>query len=232
MARSSNLASGVVSYQPDELVLTVLAGTTLSEVDDALRPCGQRLRIPRIGTVGGALATRRNGIRVADNNALPNIVLMIKAIDGTGSEFVAGGPTVKNVSGFDLVKLLIGSWGTLATISEATIRTEPIPMVSRWWRGWGSVNDLYRPSVAWVVGDETIVNLEGHPDDVEAQAGLLDGFNEIDEPSAEDEVKLAGGLESTALFSGPTLDICRRLKASFDPENQLSPGLSVEWGLV
>jgi FAD/FMN-containing dehydrogenase len=232
VGRSSGLASGVVLYEPDELVLRVGAGTPLVEVSALLAAHRQRLRIPSVGSVGGALATRRNGIRPADNNALPNIVLMVRAIDGTGAEFTAGGPTVKNVSGFDLVKLLVGSWGVLATITEATIRTEPIPASSRWWKGRGSVDDLYRPSVVWADGEEVIVNIEGHPDDVSEQARLLSGFKEIEAPSADEELALNPSSPPVGFAHGPSLEICRRLKAAFDPCNTLNPELSTAWGLV
>ena len=232
MARSAGIESGIVSYEPDELVLRVLAGTTLTEVGEVLRARGQRLRIPLIGTVGGAIATRRNGIHPADNNGLPNIVLMLRAIDGSGTEFTAGGPTVKNVSGFDLVKLLVGSWGTLATITEATVRTEPIPASSRWWKGAGPVEALFRPSVVWPLGDEFLVNIEGHPADVDSQANLLRGFTEIEAPSAEEELALAGGRLNQPVDSGPGFEICRRLKSSFDPDNNLNPELSLKWNLV
>lgn len=232
MARSAHIAAGIVSYEPEELVLRVRAGTTLVEVDEVLRSHGQRLRIPLIGTIGGAIATRRNGIHPADNNALPNIVLMLRATDGKGTEFTAGGPTVKNVSGFDLVKLLVGSWGTLATITEATLRTDPIPASSRWWRGAGAVDALFRPSVVWPIGEGFLVNIEGHPVDVENQAKLLRGFTEVEAPSAEEELALAGGRFTQPFESNPSFEICRRLKSSFDPDNNLNPELSLKWNLV
>ena len=232
MGRSTDLPSGIVSYEPEELVLRVYAGTPLADVQSALKEKSQRLRIPMIGTVGGAVATRRNGIRPADNAALPNVVLMCRAIDGIGRSFTAGGPTVKNVSGFDLVKLLVGSWGTLATITEVMLRTEPIPTTSRWFRGAGPTSSLFRPSVVWHTEGATIVNLEGHPADVEQEAQKLQGFREIDPPNAAEETALAPATPLGAAPSGPLLEICRRLKKSFDPENTLGPDLSRRWGLI
>ncbi|MFM7093053.1 MAG: FAD-binding protein, partial [Actinomycetota bacterium] len=145
MSRSSSMQSGVIRFEPDELVVEAHAGTTMRELADILSEKGQRLRIPAVGTVGGAVAERRNGPYPSDNNALPNIVLRIRAVDGAGRAFTAGGGTVKNVSGFDLVKVLVGSRGTLATITEVTLRTEPIPRASRWFEGTGPVDALYRP---------------------------------------------------------------------------------------
>lgn len=239
MSRSAKLDSGVTAFQPDELIVDVLAGTSMSELSHELAAAGQRLRIPAVGTVGGAIAARRNGPYPADNAALPNIVLRIRAVDGQGRTFTAGGGTVKNVSGFDLVKVMVGSYGTLATILEVRLRTEPIPRASRWFAGEGSVDGLYRPALVAHHAGRTVVNLEGHPDDVIEQAALLNGFVETETPSPEQLCRFAP-LESTgrgttsASTDGDqsTLSICRRLKASFDPENLMAPERSVTWGLV
>ena len=150
MSRSAQMQAGVIGFEPDELVVHTHAGTTMRDLAETLATKGQRLRIPAVGTVGGTIAARRNGPYPADNSTLPNIVLRIRAIDGTGRKFTAGGGTVKNVSGFDLVKVLVGSRGTLATITEVTLRTEPIPRASRWFEGAGPVHALYRPSLVAV----------------------------------------------------------------------------------
>jgi FAD/FMN-containing dehydrogenase len=84
----------------------------------------------------------------------------------------------------------------------------------------------------WHTEGATIVNLEGHPDDVAQEAKKLPEFHEIDPPSAIEETALAPATPHGAAPSGPLLDICRRLKRSFDPENTLSPDLSLRWGLL
>lgn len=232
MSRSLGLASGVVSIQPDELLVRVRAGTLMAELREALAVHRQRLRIPMVGTVGGCVASRRNGPFPSDNRAMPNIVLQISATDGEGRHFRAGGTTVKNVSGFDLVKVLVGSRGTLATITEVLFRSEPIPAASRWFSGTGATSVLYRPSLAAEIDGRFFVNIEGHPDDVEEQYRLLDGYDEIDAPS--DEWLVTNGQSSREDFSldQATLAICRRLKAAFDPHNRLSPELSRSMGLT
>lgn len=235
MTRSKELSSGVVRFEPEELVVSVRAGTTMEELGAVLKSKHQRLRIPAIGTVGGALAARRNGPFPSDNFALPNIVLKIHAIDGTGRAFVAGGGTVKNVSGFDLVKLLVGSWGTLATITEAIFRTEPIPACSRWFIGDGDVGELYRPVLVAPCRGGLCINLEGHPDDVDEQAAFLRGFAEIPAPSTTEMLQLFSIPEvppERPDLAPAVVDICRRLKARFDPHNALSPELSTRWGLA
>ena len=234
MNRSSSLQTGVIRFEPDELVVEVHAGTSMRELAQSLAAKGQRLRIPAVGTVGGAIAARRNGPYPADNNALPNIVMRIRAIDGAGRAFTAGGGTVKNVSGFDLVKVLVGSRGTLATIIEVTLRTEPIPRASRWFEGTGSISGLYRPALVARHRGRTVVNLEGHPDDVIEQSLLLQGFEEVQTPSPEqlhsfeplDDASLDGAISESALA------VCRRLKSAFDPDNLLAPERSLALGLL
>lgn len=232
MSRSRTVPSGITNYEPEELILTAGAGTPMAEIREELHRRGQRLRVPAHGSLGGSVVTRRNGIHPADNAAFPNIVLMCRARDGSGALFTAGGPTVKNVSGFDLVKVLVGSWGTLATLEEVTLRTEPAPRCSRWFRGTGPVDRLFRPAVVWRVGAETIVNVEGHPADVDDQVELLRGFAEISAPSPSEEMSLAPDHAGGAAPSGPALEICRRLKKAFDPDNLLSPEVSVAWGIA
>lgn len=232
MSRSDALGSGVISVEPDELKVAVKAGTRMTDLAAALAAHGQRLRIPMVGTVGGALAARRNGPFAADNRTLPNIVLMLKATDGLGRDFRAGGTTVKNVSGFDLVKVLVGSNGTLATITEALIRTEPIPQCSRWFLGYGSTGHLYRPALVVARDDKVMVNLEGHPVDVEEQRALIADFAEIERPTDAELLGLAMSGRIVSSVDTAQMAVCRRLKSSFDPDNRLSPALSVELGLV
>ena len=232
MSRSHDLEAGIVSVQPDELLVRVRAGTTMINLRDALATHGQRLRIPMIGTVGGAVASRRNGPYPSDNRGMPNIVLQITATDGEGRSFRAGGTTVKNVSGFDLVKVLVGSRGTLATITEVLFRTEPIPAASRWFAGSGTTSVLHRPSAVIRVGERWFVNVEGHPADVEEQFRLLESFEEVDTPT--DEWLMANGptFAMGTRTHDATMAICRRLKAAFDPHNHLSPELSHQMGLT
>ena len=99
----------------------------------------------------------------------------------------AGGPTVKNVSGYDLCRLLVGSLGTLGLIGEVILRTRPVPAVSRWFRGRhrrsrrACCAAVHRPACVLWDGTTTWVLLEGHPDDVDAQA-VAAGLAETDGP--------------------------------------------------
>ena len=161
------------------MTVRVRAGTTVADLDDALAEVGQtrgrcrRGRAPRwaacspwataacAGWAGGRCATR---------------VLEVRYVSAEGTVVKAGGPTVKNVSGFDLCRLLVGSLGTLGLLAEVVLRTRPLPAVERWLAGeadpFALLPRLHRPaSVLWD-GTTTWVLLEGHPADVEAQARL------------------------------------------------------------
>ena len=102
------------------------AGTPVAEVDAALAEHGQRVAIPPTGTVGGALAVGRSGIRRLGDGPIRDAVLQVRYVSAAGEIVKAGGPTVKNVSGFDLCRLLVGSRGTLGFLGDVILRTRPL----------------------------------------------------------------------------------------------------------
>ena len=117
-------------------------GTPLAEIEAALRAHGQRLAFepPDFGallgveapqTLGGVLAANLAGSRRVVGGAARDHFLGFSAVDGLGERFKAGGKVVKNVTGYDLPKLLAGSWGTLAVLTEVTIRVAPAPEVEQ-----------------------------------------------------------------------------------------------------
>ena len=123
----SNL-SGITLYEPGELVLTARAGTKLSEVEAAIGQRNQCLAFepPQFGplfgndaspTLGGTIASGWSGPRRVKAGAVRDHVLGALAIGGDGEVFKSGGRVVKNVTGFDLPKLLTGSHGTLAALT-------------------------------------------------------------------------------------------------------------------
>jgi glycolate oxidase FAD binding subunit len=133
---------GIVTYEPAELVLTARAATPLSTIERALAANAQRLAFepPDFGTllgnarpqtIGGVLATNLAGSRRATAGAARDHFLGFHAVAGSGESFKAGGKVVKNVTGYDLPKLLAGSWGTLAVLTEVTIRVAPAPELDR-----------------------------------------------------------------------------------------------------
>jgi len=134
--------AGIVTYEPAELVLTARAATPLTTIEQALAANGQRLAFepPDFGrllgaqrpqTLGGIIATNLAGSRRVTAGAARDHFLGFAAVTGRGELFKAGGKVVKNVTGYDLPKLLAGSWGTLAVLTEVTIRVAPKPELDR-----------------------------------------------------------------------------------------------------
>ncbi len=133
---------GIVAYEPAELVLTARAATPLATIERTLQEQAQRLAFepPDFGallgserpqTIGGVLAANLAGSRRVTAGAARDHFLGFHAVTGRGEPFKAGGKVVKNVTGYDLPKLLAGSWGTLAVLTEVTIRVAPAPELDR-----------------------------------------------------------------------------------------------------
>src|ERR1700730_3440532 len=131
--------SGITLYEPEELVLSAKAGTSLSEIEALVAAKGQRLAFEPMdcgqllgssigrGSIGGTIAANLCGPRRLTAGAARDHLLGFVAVSGRGELFKAGGRVVKNVTGFDLSKLLAGSFGTLAVMSEVTLKVLPRP---------------------------------------------------------------------------------------------------------
>jgi glycolate oxidase FAD binding subunit len=129
--------SGVTLYEPEELVLSAKAGTPLAEIEALAAANGQQLAFEPMdygpllgaataaGTVGGAISANLSGPRRIKAGAARDHFLGVSAVSGRGETFKSGGRVVKNVTGYDLCKLLAGSWGTLAVMTDVTIKTLP-----------------------------------------------------------------------------------------------------------
>lgn len=130
---------GVKLYEPEELILVVGPGTPLTDLKQMLADHGQHLAFEPPdygvlwgeasdqGTVGGAIMSGRNGPRRLTAGGARDFVLGAKAVNGRGEQFAAGGRVVKNVTGFDLPKLIAGSFGTLCAVTELTLKVLPKP---------------------------------------------------------------------------------------------------------
>ena len=132
--------SGIVSYQPEELILTVRPGTRLDEIKAVLMTKNQCLGFDPVSwnlsgakgkaTIGGAISADASGSGRLRHGAARDSLLGFRAVNGFGEAFNAGGKVVKNVTGFDLPKLVCGAFGTLCVLTELTFRVFPRPRFS------------------------------------------------------------------------------------------------------
>ena len=132
---------GVIDYDPRELILTARAGTPLAEIDTLLATENQMLafepwdhgalfgRSIGTATIGGIVAAGVSGPRRLSLGAARDHFLGFEAVSGRAEHFVAGGKVIKNVTGYDLPKLMAGSWGRLAAFTQLTLKVLPRPRI-------------------------------------------------------------------------------------------------------
>jgi glycolate oxidase FAD binding subunit len=181
--------SGVVAYEPADMTVSVLAGTPVADLVSVLAEAGQECPLdPRsdAATVGGVLACGLSGPRRLRVGPVRDRVLEVHVVTGDGRVVRGGGPTVKNVTGYDLPRVMVGALGTLGVLGQVTLRTQPIPAASTWAASFESPatlrSRLFRPScLAWD-GTTTHVLLEGHPEDLDAEIAAA-GLTRADEPA-------------------------------------------------
>jgi len=136
---SSRAMRGITLYEPSEMVMAARTGTPLSQVEMALAERRQMLAFEPVelgpltggqagqATIGGVFATNTSGARRIAVGAARDHLLGVKGINGRGEVFKSGGRVMKNVTGYDLCRGLVGSWGTLAVLSEVTFKVLPVP---------------------------------------------------------------------------------------------------------
>ncbi|WP_419925663.1 FAD-binding protein [Candidatus Poriferisocius sp.] len=247
---------GVRVFDPADMTIRVGAGTPVEELDAALAEAGQRANLPMApgATVGGVLAVGRDGVHALGRGRLRDALLEAVYVADDGRLVTAGGPTVKNVSGFDLCRLLVGSLGTLGLLGEVILRTWPRPATQRWLAGPCDPTELRRclfspSSILWD-GHTVWVHLEGHESDVEAEAELARslGCEPTDGPPPLPANRVPTGALRAEGFPGSfvvqvgtgsayvsepvslaepdpaVISLHQRLKAEFDPRGRLNPG--------
>ncbi len=123
--------TGVVDYVPGDLTMTVRAGTTLREIDAVTRDQEQWFPLnphgSEDGTIGATVATGSFGPLAHGFGRARDLVLGVEFVTGDGRVVRGGGKVVKNVAGFDLVRLITGSWGTIGVLTEVTLRLHSLP---------------------------------------------------------------------------------------------------------
>jgi len=133
-SRTLSLAalSGIIAYVPGDLTITAWAGTTMAELSQATAAHGQWLGLDpagdRHGTIGATVATASSGPLSHAFGTPRDLVLGLEAVTGYGEVVRPGGRVVKNVAGFDLVRLYTGAWGTLGPITALTLRLRAVPV--------------------------------------------------------------------------------------------------------
>ncbi len=136
---STKALRGITLYEPNEMVMAARAGTPLSQLEASLAERGQMLAFEPASlaavaggeagasTIGGVFASNLSGARRITVGAARDHLLGVRAVNGRGEIFKAGGRVMKNVTGVDLCRGLSGSWGTLAVLSEVTFKVLPMP---------------------------------------------------------------------------------------------------------
>ena len=242
---------GIEAFEPAEMTVTVGAGTSVAVLSAALAEHGQEVAIdgPHGSTVGGALMVGRSPLRRGRLGEVADVLLQADCVGADGAAFTAGGPTVKNVTGYDLCRLLVGSLGTLALVGRVILRTRPLPEAFAWMSGAVSAREvldvLYRPATVLWDGAETTVRIEGNGQDVDEEVDRLQmlGMVPTVEPALPEEwdrwtgvLPVGGVLEVGAGVvrrpDPPELGtvpvgvraLGERVRDSFDPTRRLNPG--------
>ncbi|MBZ9983367.1 MULTISPECIES: glycolate oxidase subunit GlcE [unclassified Mesorhizobium] len=180
--------AGVTLYEPAELVLSAKAGTPLAEIETLLAQNGQQLAFepmdygpllggePGKGTLGGALAVNLSGPRRLKAGAARDHILGIHVVSGRGEAFKSGGRVVKNVTGYDLSKLMANSWGTLAVFTDVTFKVLPSAETEVTLAIRGLLDDAAAAAMALALGSSAEVSSAAHvPERIAARvaAGAL-----------------------------------------------------------
>lgn len=183
--------AGILDYVPAEMTVRCLAGTSIADLGAALADAGQQVILPDdrpSATVGGLLAVGRSGLFRLGLGPVRDALLQVRYVSAEGLVITGGGPTVKNVAGFDLPRLFVGSLGTLGLIGEVILRTRPRPQTERWLSGhtdpFALRDRLHRPQAILWDGTTTWVALAGYGRDVDAESAVARscGLDEVDGP--------------------------------------------------
>ena len=185
-AREVRAPAGIVALEPAEMTVRVRAGTPVHELHAALAETGQRTALPERpgGTVGGALMVGESAITRLGLGPVRDALLQARFVCADGRVATGGAATVKNVSGFDLCRLLVGSLGTIGLLGEALLRTVPIPESEQWFRLDGAdPREVWRRcrtaiSTLWD-GTGTWVLLSGYEPDTAADRATLGALGEV-----------------------------------------------------
>ncbi len=235
--------SGIVEYEPGDLTITVGAATTIAELDAVTAAHNQWCPLSPWGTddgsVGATIATATPG-PYAHALGLPrDLVLGLECVDGTGKVLRPGGKVVKNVAGFDLVRLMTGAWGSLAAITRVSLRLRARPAVDETWvvevgaaHADAARHALRRsatpPMACEEFAGQLLVRIAGNAAYVQAARTAL---RAVGDAERADDARWAQIRAATRPFRAraPMAEAVRLLDAgvkhAFDPANILNPGI-------
>ncbi|MDO8889298.1 MAG: glycolate oxidase subunit GlcE [Hydrogenophaga sp.] len=230
--------SGIVSYEPTELVITAKAGTPLAEVEALLAGQGQCFPFepPRFGpggTVGGMVASGLAGPARATAGSVRDFVLGARFINGRGELLTFGGQVMKNVAGYDVSRVMAGSMGTLGVISEVSLKVLPVALSEATLVFSLGQHDALEQLHRWG-GQPLPINASCWvKDDTQADAPdllfvRLRGAVAAVEAACERMAREAGGTRMDNAQAGPDWDACRDQRLPFFTAP--SPGLCL-WRL-
>ena len=246
---------GIVEYEPGDLTITVGAATTVAELDAVTAAHRQWCPLAPwggdAGTVGATVATATAGPYTHAMGAPRDLVLGLECVDGTGKVLRPGGKVVKNVAGFDLTRLMTGAWGSLAALTQVSLRLRALPAVDETWSvamlgdAREAVTGLRRsnvppiacealePRIATWLGlpgqEHLLVRIAGNAAYVAAARAAVQalGAAKQHETGAWTIVREAPR-EARAPHTelAPALrELTARVKRTFDPANILNPGI-------
>ena len=233
--------SGIVTYEPEELIVTVKPGTPLEEIESTLAAKNQRLGFePQdwralLGsqgtpTIGGAISANANGPAAIRFGRARDHLLGFRAVNGFGEAYKGGGKVVKNVTGFDLPKLMCGAMGTLGPMVELTFRVFP-KHAEKIFVSASSDGAVLRKvaaspleATALLHSDgKAYVRLEGALDEKTAMLRILGDFVETEALPDPVLPKMPFPTEPSARAA-----LTRAVKAAFDPLGLFNPGRMYE----
>jgi glycolate oxidase FAD binding subunit len=248
---------GIEEYVAGDLTLTARSGTTLAEIDQATAAHGQWCPLLPWGddasSVGAVFATASGGPFAGSLGRPRDLAIGIEFVDGTGATIRGGGRVVKNVAGFDLTRLLVGSWGTLGVITEVSVRLRARPAVDETYAiafNWdddvanrrcdeialGQLSPLaiarLLPSECEAIGvpagHTLLARLGGNASFVAAARAALHALGELTpcDASAWTRYRAVHQGESPTGCAGAIGDpLSRRVRQQFDPRRVLNPGI-------
>jgi glycolate oxidase FAD binding subunit len=233
--------SGIVDYDPAELVITLRAGCKLKEVESLLAEKGQMLGFepPHFGdeaTIGGMVASGLTGPRRAFSGAIRDFILGVKLLNGRGEIVNFGGRVIKNVAGFDVSRLMVGALGTLGVLLEVSIRVIPKfeaeetlvfeHLDAQAHIDW--INQQRRlpypiSASVWHQG-QTKIRLSG------SQQGIHSASHDLGGDKIDSDEIWSGLKEQTHSFFGQEKSIARVSVPSVEPDFLIAESQLIEWG--